>query len=210
METGLLLTSTAWDLDSRIANMNNGDSAKVRWNLDVEQSGLYNVFIQFSEIDNLVDTIKIEFYRSDQIEDTILFTSTGGFNQWNYAATIDLDNTQNNYLEMSCKNFNETVRTIAMDVIKLTGYIRDRRLITDKEFLNAGETSIEDTLQFNIELGNIGIYDLTVSEVYSINGNIDPLTSLPLIISGMGKVSLPLSFLPDQLGVAIQTSIIDN
>ena len=200
--------STAWGVDSRLVNLNSGDSAKVRWNLNVEQSGLYNVFLQFPEIDNFVDTMKIEYYRNDQIEDTILFTSTNEFNKWLYVATLNLDNTQNNYLEMSFKNFNQTVRTIAMDVIKLTGYIRDRQLITDKEFLNAGETGIEDTLQFNIELGNIGIYDLTVTEVYSINGNIEPLTSLPIIISGMGKVSLPLSFLPGQLGVVEDTIVI--
>ncbi len=201
-------TTTAWGLDSRIANLNHGDSAKVRWNLDVEQSGLSNVFIQFPEIDNPVDTVKIEFYRNDQIEDTILFTYTNEFNKWIYIATLDLDISQNNYLEMSCKNFNQTVRTMAMDVIKLTGYIRDRQLITDKEFIDAGETSIEDTLQFNIELGNIGIYDLMVNEVYSISGNVESITSLPTIISGMDKFELPLIFIPDQLGIVEDTIVI--
>lgn len=201
-------SSTAWGRDSRVVNLNNGDSAKVKWNLNVEQSGLYNVFIQFPEIDNQVDTIKIEFYRNDQIEDTTLFSTSNEFKKWLYVATMDLDITQNNYLEMSCKNFNQTARTTAMDVIKLTGYIRDRQLVTDKEFVDAGETSIEDTLQFNIELGNIGIYDLTVNDVYSISGNIEPLTSLPTIIPGMGKVGLPLIFIPDQLGVVEDTIVI--
>ena len=155
-----------------------------------------------------MDTIKIEFYKNDQIEDTILFSSTNEFNKWNYAATLDLDINHNNYFELSCKNFNQTVRTMAMDVIKLTGYIRDRQITTDKEFIDAGETSIEDTLQFNIELGNIGIYDLTVNEVYSTRGNIDPLTSLPLMISGMDKCELLLLFIPDQIGVVEDTIVI--
>jgi len=198
-------SSTAWGVDSRLVNLNSDDSAKVRWNLNVEQPGLYNIFLQFPDIDNLVDTIKIEFHRNDQIEDSILFTSTNEFNKWLYVVTLNLDNAQNNYLEMSCKNFNQTVRTIAMDVIKLTGYIRDRQLTTDIEFFDAGETSIEDTLLFNIELGNIGIYELTVSEVSSLNGNIESITTLPMIITGMGKGDLNLVFTPDQLGVAIDT-----
>ncbi len=200
--------STAWGRDSRVVDLNNGDSAKVKWNLDAEQSGLYNIFLQFPEIDNQVDTIKIEFYRNDQIEDTILFSTSNDFKKWLFVATLDLDITQNNHLEISGKNYNQTVRTMAMDVIKLTAYIRDRQLITDKEFVDAGETSIEDTLQFNIELSNIGIYNLSVNEVYSTSGNIEPLTSLPLIISGMGKVVLPLIFIPDQLGVVEDTIVI--
>ena len=201
-------TTAAWDLDSRIANLNNGDSAKVRWNLDVEQSGLYNVFVQFPAISNQVDTIKIEFYRNDQIEDTILFTSTNEYNKWIYAATLDLNITQNNFLAMSSKNFNQEIRTLAMDVIKLTGYIRDKQLILDQEFVDAGEISIEDTLQFTVELGNTGTHELTVSNVFSSNGNIEPITTLPMIITGMGKGDLNLLFIPKQLGIVEDTILV--
>jgi len=200
--------TTAWGLDSRLVTLNSGDSSKVRWNLNVEQPGLYNVFLQFPEIDNQMDSIKIEFYRNDQIEETILFTSANEFNKWLYAETLNLDSTQNNYLEMSCKNLSQSARTMVMDVIKLTGYIRDRQLVTSQEFIDAGGISIEDTLQFNLELNNIGISNLSVTEVYSISGNIESGASLPIVIPGMGKDNLALLFIPDQLGVVEDTLVI--
>ena len=95
-----------------------------------------------------------------------------------------------------------------MDAIKLTAYIRDRQLITDQEFVDAGETSIDDTLHFTIELSNIGIDDLTVSDVYSTNGNIVPITTLPVIIPGMDKIDLPLVLIPEQLGNVEDTIVI--
>ncbi|HCY74495.1 MAG TPA: hypothetical protein DHV28_01110 [Ignavibacteriales bacterium] len=203
-------TNNAWGVDSRLANLNNGDSAKVKWNLDVGQSGLYNVFIQFPEMTNQVDTIKINFLINDIIEDTIIFSTSDEFKKWFYVATLNLDESQNNFLEMSCKNFNQGTKTVAMDAIKLTGYIRDRQMISDKEFVDAGETSIDDTLLFNIELGNIGINDLTVNEVYSTKGNIDVLTTFPLLISGMSRIVLPLLFIPDQIGIAEDTIVINS
>ena len=204
-------SNTAWDLDSRLVSLNYADSAKVRWNLGAEQSGLYNVFVQFPATDNMVDTIKFEFYKNDQIENTILFPTFDGFKKWLYVATLNLDNSQNYFIDMSCKNFNQEIRTLYSDVIKLTGYVRDRQLITNKEFVDAGEISIEDTLLFSIELSNIGINDLTISEVYSTSGNIESLTTLPITISGMSKIELPLSFIPDQIGIVEDTlAIISN
>ena len=204
------LTNTAWGIDSRSASLNYSDSAKVKWNLNIEKSGLYNVFIQFPETNDLVDTIKIELFVNDSVEDTILFAASDEFNKWLYVATLNLDKNQNNFLEMSCKNFDQVIRTMAMDAIKLTGYIRDRQLITDKEFMDLGDTSIDDTLLFNIELSNIGIDDLTINEVYSTNGNIEVLTTFPLSISGMSKIDLPLSFIPNQLGIVEDTIVINS
>ncbi|HEX9251457.1 MAG TPA: T9SS type A sorting domain-containing protein [Ignavibacteriaceae bacterium] len=201
-------TTSAWDVNSRIVNLNNGDSAKVRWNLDVGQSGLYNLFIQFPEIVNPVDTIKVELFQNDQIKDTIFFTSTDKFYKWGFVATLNLDNSQNNFLEMSARNFSQDSRSLAMDVIKLTAYIRDKQLVADQEFVDAGETSIDDTLQFTIELSNIGIDELTVSDIFSTNGNIEPITTLPMIITGMDKIDLQLVFIPQQLGIVEDTIVI--
>ncbi len=201
-------SETAWGRDSRTVNLNSGDSARARWNLDIQKAGLYNIFIQFSEINNSVDTIKFELYRDDQIEDTILFFTPDEFKKWHYVATLSLDSNQNNFLEMSSKNFNQNVRTLTADVIKLTAYIRDRQLVTSQEFIDAGETSIEDTLQFNLQLSNIGISDLSVDEVYSIGGSIESITALPIVISSMSKNNLTLRFIPDQLGAVEDTIVI--
>jgi len=76
--------------------------------------------------------------------------------------------------------------------------------------MDLGDTSIDDTLLFNIELSNIGIDDLTINEVYSTNGNIEVLTTFPLSISGMSKIDLPLSFIPNQLGIVEDTIVINS
>jgi hypothetical protein len=63
-------SNTAWNTNSRISNLNPGDSAKVRWNIESGYSGLHNIFIQFPELPNHTDTIYFEFYKNGLIENT--------------------------------------------------------------------------------------------------------------------------------------------
>src|SRR5690606_8742228 len=63
--------NAAWNLDSRTANLNSGDSAKVRWNLQSDFSGLHNIFVQFPQQAAFADTIYFEFIKNGIIEDSI-------------------------------------------------------------------------------------------------------------------------------------------
>ena len=201
-------TNSAWNLDSRIANLNGGDSAKVRWNLDSDYSGLHNLFVQFPEVSNHVDTVYFEFFKNGLIEDTITVSVTGDFKKWLYVTTVNLISGENNFIDMSAKNSGLILKTLAADVLKQTAYVRDRQINIKDLFIDGGEISIEDSLNFSIEVSNTGISQLTISDLYSTNGQIEILSNLPIQIEGMQKLNLPMIFIPEEIGNVEDTIVI--
>ena len=201
-------SNTAWNTNSRISNLNPGDSAKVRWNIESGYSGLHNIFIQFPELPNHTDTIYFEFFKNGIIEDTIIFSIDGEFSKWLYVKTFDVNSGENNFIEMSVKNNGQTLNVLSADILRLSAYVRDRQLLTSKQFFDLGEVSIEDSINFNVEVSNAGIYDLTIDNLYSIEGNILVNAQLPLQITGMSNYEIPLTFIPDELGPVEDTLVI--
>ena len=202
--------STAWDIDSRVANLNSGDSAKTKWNLEPESTGMYNLYIQFPQMTNHIDTIYFEIFKNDIISDTIKFSFSGEFKKWQYVATLNLNSSENNHIEMSAKNNAPTQKTLAADALKLTAYIRDRQLVTSHQFIDLGEVSIEDSVVFNLELSNIGIEGLTINSIQSLGGNIETNTSFPFLIAGMDKQNVSLRFVASEVGGIEDTLIIHS
>lgn len=201
-------SNTAWNTNSRISNLNPGDSAKVKWNIESGYSGLHNIFIQFPEISNHTDTIYFEFFKNGMIEDTLIFTIDGEFRKWLYVKTFDITSGENNFIEMSVKNNGQTLNVLSADILKVSAYVRDRQLITSKQFFDLGEVSIEDSINFNVEVSNAGIYNLTIDNFYSVEGNILVNAQLPLQITGMSNYEIPLTFIPDELGPVEDTLVI--
>ncbi|MFO7525429.1 MAG: T9SS type A sorting domain-containing protein, partial [Ignavibacteriaceae bacterium] len=91
---------------------------------------------------------------------------------------------------------------------KISAYVRDRQLFTSSQFLDLGEISIEDSAYFNLEISNAGIYDLSIENIFSVEGNILFNTPLPMNLPGMSKFDLPLTFIPDELGAVEDTLVI--
>ncbi len=203
-------TTSAWNLDSRYATLNQNDSAKVRWNLETEQSGLYNIFIQFPEISNQVDTLIFEIFQNGTSTEKFSFINPQNYNQWLYVKTLNLNFGENNYIEMSTKNNNSISNVFVADVLKSSAFVRDKQLIPEILFVDIGELSIEDSLFFDFQISNAGINTLSVSNVYSKDGNIAIESTFPVEINGMSKIDLPLIFIPDQLGFIEDTIIIQS
>ena len=201
-------TTSAWNLDSRYATLNQNDSAKVRWNLETEQSGLYNIFIQFPEISNQVDTLIFEIFQNGTSTEKFSFINPQNYNQWLYVKTLNLNFGENNYIEMSAKNIDSIPNVFVADVLKLSAFVRDKQLIPEILFVDIGELSIEDSLFFDFQISNAGINTLSVSNVYSKDGNIAIASTFPVEIDGMSKINLPLIFIPDQLGFIEDTLIL--
>jgi hypothetical protein len=109
---------------------------------------------------------------------------------------------------MSVKNNGQTLNVISADILKVSAYVRDRQLLTSKQFFDLGEVSIEDSINFNVEVSNAGIYDLTIDNLYSVEGNILVNAQLPLQITGMSNYEIPLTFIPDELGPVEDTLVI--
>ena len=200
--------STAWNLDSRIANIIPGDSAKVQWNLETGYSGVHNIFVQFPQAANHVDTIQFNFFKDGLINNTIKLPLSDEFKQWLYVATVDINSGENNYIEMYSVNNGASSKVLSADVLKLSAYVRDIELTTNTRFIDLGEISIEDSVYFNIELGNAGISTLSVQNIYSMRDNIIVSAALPLNIAGMSKLQIPLTFIPDEIGSVEDTLVI--
>jgi hypothetical protein len=200
--------STAWNLDSRIANISSGDSAKVKWNLETGYSGLHNFFVQFPQISNLTDTIKFNFYKAGLLQESISLLLDDKFNQWLYVTTADLNNGENNFIEMYAVNNESTSKILCADVLKVSTYIRDVELTTSTQFVDLGEVSIEDSVNFGIEISNTGINTLAIQNIYSLQDDIVVNTALPLNISGMGQMQIPLTFIPEEIGSNEDTLVI--
>ena len=200
--------STAWNLDSRIANISPGDSAKIKWNLETGYSGLHNIFVQFPDISNLADTIKFNFYKDDLLDKVISLSPNEKFNQWLYVTTADLASGKNNYLEMYSVNKESISKILCADVLNISAYIRDVELNTSTQFIDLGEVSIEDSINFEIELSNTGINTLSVQNIYSQQGDIIVNTLLPINITGMSQMQIPLTFIPDEIGSIEDTLVI--
>jgi hypothetical protein len=200
--------NAAWNLDSRIATINPGDSAKIKWQLNSEYSGLHNVFVQYPEEDDHADTVLFQFFKNGQIEDSISLTVSDNFNKWLYVTTVDLNSGENNYLEMSVINNEQVSQVLTADVLKISAYVRDRQLFASKQFFDLGEVSEEDSVYFELEIGNAGILDLDIGNIYSVDGNINVSSSLPITITGMSSQNIPLTFIPDELGMVEDTLVI--
>ena len=203
--------NTVWNLDSRIANLNPGDSAKIRWSIESDYTGLHNIFVQFPQISNHIDTIYFVRYKNGQIKDTVTISISNEFKKWLYVLTADINTHENNFIEMFVKNNGQQSKVFSTDVLKLSAYVRDRQLLTSKQFLDLGEIIVGDTVLFNIEISNAGISELIVDNVFANSGNIEVNTLLPKAISGFNKLNLSLVFIPSVVGAFEDTiTIVSN
>jgi len=203
-------STSSWNLDSRYAVLNFGDSAKAQWKLETGYSGLYNIFIQIPEIGDQADTIIFEVFQNNILTQKKIFINPSIYNQWLYVSTLNLIAGENNFIEMSTHNEMQSSKVIAADVLKATAYVRNKQLVPEKLFINIGELSIEDSLYFNFQINNIGINTLSISSVQSSGGNIKTILNYPIQVDGMGKTVLPLIFIPDHIGFIEDTIIIQS
>ncbi|MFH0736756.1 MAG: T9SS type A sorting domain-containing protein [bacterium] len=201
-------TNSAWNLDSRIASLNYGDSAKVKWVINSDYTGVQNIFVQFPQLSNHIDTVKFDLIKNGIVDRTIQVPVLGNQKKWLYVTTIDLINGENGYLEMSAKNEGQITKVLSADVLKQTAYVRERQINITEQFYDAGEISVEDSLNFNIEISNTGISDLTINNIYSNNGLVELLLDLPIQIGGMQKINVPMIFIPEEIGSVEDTIII--
>lgn len=201
-------STCAWGTDSRVTILNQGDSASVQWKFKTEYSGYYNLFTQFPKIIDQVDSVTIRISESGNSIEKILFIDPDNFNSWIYLATIDVQKGTEITVEMSAANSQSVQKYFAADVLKLSAYVRDKFLVPEKIVLNMNELSIDDSINYDLRISNLGIEDLTITDVYSLNGDLKLNNQLPIIIGGMNETRLNLVFTPDYLGFIEDTLLI--
>lgn len=203
-------STSAWGIDSRVATLNNGESAKVEWRFTAERTSNYNLFTQFPSITNQVDSVDIKiFYNSSIIEKKIL-VDTEKFNQWIFLHTVQLNNGDEVTVEMSAKNNELNSRSFAADILKITAFVRDKHLVPERLLIDVGDFSVDDTLRYKIKIQNLGISSLNISDIKSKYGNVYTENSFPISILQMSEADLNLVFIPKETGVVEDTIIIKS
>ncbi len=187
-------SETAWGINSRKSMLTESSTARVRWNPIIEQTGLYNIFIQFPQYDNPSNEIDFIIYSGYNAIDTIKLNQPVPQMDWVYITTANFAAGNGNYVEMSAGGNNQSGKYITADVMKFSALVRDKELYTLQKYIDFGETAEEDTVIKNLEIINRGINQLTISGITSKENSITTTVSFPLIIEGMSKINLPLAF----------------
>jgi hypothetical protein len=201
-------SSAAWDIDSRTTSLNPGDSAKVRWNFYPEMSTYYSTFIQFPDITNRLDTLKVQIYKNGFPLKDFSYLNNSPQKQWSYFTTEMLESGSVYSFEITGVNRSNSVKTMTADVMKFTACVPERQLVSSVDLLNMQEHNIEDTLFMQIPIFNGGIHDLTIQSVGSTEGSVISTSGYPKTVGGMTSTSIPLFFLPTELGMFTDTVVI--
>lgn len=200
--------TAAWGTDSRVAALNPGDSAKVRWNFVAGKTGWHSVFIQLPNIAGQIDTLRVMIYKNGFPDETFSYTNSAPRNKWSYLKTKHLEQGSIYTYEVTGMNSTTSQKMMAADVMKLTPYVRERSLICEKTFLDLGDVSEEDTLNLAIPVMNNGIGSLTINSVTSQEGLVSFSGATPVILDGMSFLTLQLEYITGARGNYNDTVII--
>ncbi len=202
--------TSSWGTDSRVASLNPGDSARVRWNFVAEKSGWHSAFIQFPNISGQVDTLSIKVYKNGFPDESFIYANNAPRNKWSYLKTKQLEAGSIYSFEVTGKNTSASQKFMAADVMKFSAYVRDRSLIYGQTLLDMGEVSEEDTLKIDLPVRNDGISELTINSVTSQAGLVQFTGQSPLLLGSMSAAVLPLQFIPQTRGSFIDTVVITS
>ncbi len=199
----------AWGDNSRMVTLKTEDSVSVKWNINVEQSCKYNLFIQVPDISNSVTERKFKINCGGN---TYFKTMSDEIVQmdWVYIGTFNFEKNENNYIEMSATGKNQSGKIFTADVLKISALVRDVELRAYPNNITMGSVSIEDTSTIQLVISNQGINDLTINYISSVHKNVKADTTFPLVLKGMSAVTVPLKFHSSTIGTVEDFVIISS
>ena len=201
-------SSAAWGTDSRVASLNPGDSARVRWNFYPERTGWHSAFIQFPDVPNQLDSLRIRVYKNGFAVNVLDYANNGERKKWSHVASGEFESGSVYTFEVTGKNGSASVKMMCADVMKFSAFVRDRQLLCDVSVLDMEEHSVEDTLFVRIPIANGGVNDLTILSAGAVG--LSSLGSYPFMVRGMGSADLSLIFVPTGLGRFTDTVVITS
>ncbi|HDQ00820.1 MAG TPA: hypothetical protein ENN22_16780, partial [bacterium] len=204
------MAANAWGVDSRICQLAQQDSAKVRWSAVIEQSTYYNVFIQVPEIQNPAENILFSFYQNDQLADTIRFSSPLPSMEWIYLRTLNLQQFDQIAVEMSAQGAKQPGKTIAADVVKISALVKQRAIYIHEKFIDLGPVSVEDTISYTLQIMNQGIEELRIYGIASGSQNVSSAMEFPVTAPPMGAIDVPLIFYASTIGSVLDTLTVSS
>jgi hypothetical protein len=204
------VTSRSWGIDARTATLGATDSAKVVWNPNLSQSGLYNIFVQVPAILNAAGKSLFRVYNKGQLIQSVAFDKSIPSGDWVYVATAQLDVGSTPSIEMVVKGEGQSGKVVAADVLKLSALVRQRQLVISKTTLDFGDVSETDTARFNLTVQNFGTLDLTIQSVSCKSSSVFPLSAFPFIVPRMQSITLPIGFSSAVRGNFVDTLFITS
>lgn len=190
----------SWGLDSRVTVLTAGDTAVARWYPDLTDSATFNIFVQIPEISNPAEQITYKIFNQSACVDTIEFASALPAMDWVYLGTSYLRPDPGTYLQVEASGDGQEGQVLCADVAKFSAMVRERDLLVVDQVLDFGAVPQEDSVSLELRLKNLGYGDLTVSGISSLHPDISIDMAFPLVLSGMGLVSIPVVFHPHEIG----------
>ena len=105
-------------------------------------------------------------------------------------------------------NYTNEVLNLAADVLKVSALVRDKELFFDRDIVNLGLVPINKEKEFEITFGNRGYEEITISSIQSQTNQTAINTSLPILLSEYGELTVGFTFNPENLGTITDTLLI--
>lgn len=199
---------SAWGTDSRQCTLGPADTAAVQWQPLIPETRPYSLFIQIPPVNNAVTRMKVTIYSPVSGLDTVMLNGPFAGNAWIYLSTATLARGNDNTIEVAAYGSDQAGKVLTADVLKLSARILERKIAVKENIITPPPISEDDSVSYPLWIENRGVADLTINNIYSVNGVAGITTHMPVVISGMGKRSIPLWFYSHAAGTYGDTLII--
>ncbi|VAX24866.1 hypothetical protein MNBD_IGNAVI01-2252, partial [hydrothermal vent metagenome] len=207
---GTWITSTlkSWGTDSRIAVLHDSSIASAKWDYTITKSHHYNFFVQVPKFDNASDNFSYIFYKNSKPIDTIIFNAPLNPNKWNYLTTQYCNESDQITVELIASGFGQAGKNICADVLKISAMVKKKDLSTDSQLIEFENVIFNDTITYPLRLSNLGISELKIFGIMTLNNSLISNLSFPITISEMSSLNIDLKFIFDEIGSVTDTLII--
>ncbi len=195
----------SWGIDSRIAGLSTADSAGATWIYTAPQSTYYNIFIQFPDVADRAEQITFLISQNQVTVDTLEFHSLLPAKQWIYLTTVQSEEGNELSVQMRAAGKSEPGKYLAADVLKISALVRDKDIEMETGFIDFGQISIEDTVEYSLEIKNRGIQSLQISSITGLRGLVKVNDIFPVSVPPMSGISVPLTLFVTENGTQRDT-----
>jgi hypothetical protein len=177
-----------------------GDTSIARWYPNLADSATFNIFVQIPEISNPAQQVTYKIFDQGACVDTVQFASPLPTMEWVYLGTWYLRPDAGTYLQVEASGDGQEGQVLCADVARFSAMVRERDLHVMDQVLDFGAVPQEDSVALDLRLKNLGYGELTVSDITSLPDHVIIDASFPVVIPGMGSVSIPVQFEPLEIG----------
>ena len=203
-------SDAAWGVETQVAHLGFGETARARWTPEIVQTGLYNLFVQVPDAGtNYAAPVYIVHTAAN--DDTVRLTNYPIFNDWLYLGTSGFTAGTDDYVELFGTGTDQTgTQNLVADVVRFSALVRDRDINISNELLDFGPISAGDTAEAILNIQNLGLNDLTISAITASSPAIIIDAVFPLQISGMSFDTICIQVFTEELGLIVDTLVISS